>query len=229
MAKAGWFKHYFLRGLAVLLPTVLTLWIFIWGFHFINDTISVYIKRGMVLLLKLAGGSEEALKNYWVDSALSMAGFLIALGLVYAMGVLLASMLGKALWRQIENFIMRTPLLNQVYPYVKQITDFFLKQEEAKKMFSKVVAVEFPRKGTWSMGLVTGTGLKKVVDTTEKEFLTVFIATTPSPITGFVIMVPKEDVLDLDMTIEEAFRFIMSAGLITPGMPESDNLPAEAG
>jgi uncharacterized membrane protein len=216
MAK-GRFRIYFLRGLAVLLPTVLTLWIFIWGYHFINDTISVYIKQGMVLLLKQAGWSGETLKNYWIDGVLSLAGFLIALGIVYVVGVLLASMFGKALWRQIENFIMRTPLLNQVYPYIKQITDFFFKQEEAKKMFSKVVAVEYPRKGIWSVGLVTGSGLKNITESSGKELLTVFIATTPSPITGFVTIVPKEDVLDLDMTIEEAFRFIISAGLIAPG------------
>jgi uncharacterized membrane protein len=224
----GRFRIYFLRGLTVLLPTVLTIWIFIWGYHFINDTISVFIKRGMILLIKLAGVSGETLKNYWIDSGLSLAGFLIALGIVYAVGMLLASMFGKAIWRQIENFIMRTPLLNQVYPYIKQITDFFFKQEEAKKMFSKVVAVEYPRKGVWSVGLVTGTGLKKITDISGKELLTVFIATTPSPITGFVTIVPKEDVMDLDMTIEEAFRFIISAGLIAPGTSQSGNLPAGA-
>jgi uncharacterized membrane protein len=226
MAK-GRFRIYFLRGLAVLLPTVLTLWIFIWGYHFINDTISVYIKRGMVLLLKLAGWSGETLKNYWIDIALSLAGFLIALGIVYTVGVLLASMFGKALWRQIENFIMRTPLLNQVYPYIKQITDFFFKQEEAKKIFSRVVAVEYPRKGIWSVGLVTGSGLKKVVENVEKEFWTIFIATTPSPLTGFVIMVPKDEVIDLDMSLEDAFRFIVSAGLIVPGSERAPKGEAE--
>ena len=66
------------------------------------------------------------------------------------------------------------------------------------------------------MGLVTGSGLKKIADKTEKEFLTIFIATTPSPLTGFVTIAPKEEVIDLDMTIEEAFRFLVSAGLITP-------------
>jgi uncharacterized membrane protein len=227
MAKAGWFKHYFMRGLAVLLPTVLTLWIFIWGYHFINETISVYIRRGLELLIKAAGGSEEYLKKFWVAGFLSAAGFLIALGIVIAVGAFLASVLGKAIWRQIEKLIMNTPLLKQVYPYIKQVTDFFLTQEETKKMFSKVVAVEYPRKGVWSVGLVTGTGLKKLADKAEKGFLTVFIATTPSPITGFVVIVPKEEVVDLDMTIEEAFRFLVSAGLISPGASESGNLSAE--
>ncbi len=229
MAKSGWFKHYFMRGLAVLLPTVLTLWIFIWGYHFINETISFYIRRGLELLIKTAGGSEEYLKKFWVAGFLSAAGFLIALGIVIAVGAFLASVLGKTIWRQIEKLIMNTPLLKQVYPYIKQVTDFFLKQEETKKIFSKVVAIEYPRKGIWSVGLVTGSGLKKIIGSSGKEFLTVFIATTPSPITGFVVIVPKEEVVDLDMTIEEAFRFLVSAGLITPGTPQSGNLSAEGG
>lgn len=226
MAK-GRFRGYFVRGLAVLLPTVLTIWIFIWGYHFINDTISVFIKRGIILLIKLAGGSDEELKTYWVDGALSMVGFVIALGLVFVVGAILASVLGKTLWRQVEKYIMKTPLLRQVYPYIKQVTDFFLTPEESKKVFSRVVAVEYPRKGLWSVGLVTGTGLKKIADKAEKEFLSVFIATTPSPFTGFVIIVPKDEVIDLDMPIEDAFRFIVSAGLISPGSPEGEKVLAD--
>ncbi|MBE3142825.1 MAG: DUF502 domain-containing protein, partial [Planctomycetes bacterium] len=187
------------------------------------------IRRGLEFLIKAAGGSEEYLKKFWVAGLLSAAGFLIALGIVIAVGAFLASVLGKAIWRQIEKLIMNTPLLKQVYPYIKQVTDFFLKQEETKKIFSKVVAIEYPRKGVWSVGLVTGSGLKKIIGSSGKEFLTVFIATTPSPITGFVVIVPKEEVVDLDMTIEEAFRFIVSAGLIAPGTSESRNLPAGAG
>jgi uncharacterized membrane protein len=223
----GRFRGYFVRGLAVLLPTVLTIWIFIWGYHFINDTISVFIKRGIVLLIELAGGSEEVLKSYWVDGALALAGFVIALGLVFVVGAILASVLGKTLWRQVEKYIMKTPLLRQVYPYIKQVTDFFLTHEESKKVFSRVVAVEYPRKGLWSVGLVTGTGLKKIAEKEEKEFLTVFIATTPSPFTGFVIIVPKDEVIDLDMPIEDAFRFIVSAGLISPDSPEGEKVLAD--
>ena len=216
MAKSGRFRHYFLRGLAVLLPTVLTIWLILWGFNFINDKISVHIKRGIVLLIKLAGGSDEELAKFWVGTALSVAGFVIAVGIVYVVGAILASVLGKSIWRGVERLMMNTPLLKQIYPFFKQMTDFFLSQEDTKRMFSRVVAVEYPRKGVWSLGLVTGSGLKKVVDSVQKEFLTVFIATTPSPLTGFVIIVPKDEVIDLDMPIEQAFQFILSAGLITP-------------
>ena len=215
-AMSGRLKSYFLRGLAVLLPTVVTIWIFVWGYKFIHETLGVHVKRGLEYLIKLAGGSERELSRFWVEGFLSAAGFVIALAAILVLGAFLASVVGRAIWRQIEKFIMNTPLLKQVFPYVKQITDFFLTQDETKQIFSKVVAVEFPRKGAWSIGFVTGSGIKKIVDRMEKEFVTVFVATTPSPLTGFTIIVPKEDVIELDMPIEDAIRFIVSAGVIAP-------------
>jgi len=215
-AMAGRLKSYFLRGLAVLIPTVVTIWIFVWGYNFIYEKMGVHVKEGLEYLIRMAGGSEQELGRFWVEGFLSAAGFVIALAAILVLGAFLASVVGRAIWRQIERFIMNTPLLKQVFPYVKQITDFFLTQDETKQMFSKVVAVEFPRKGVWSIGFVTGSGIKRIADNTGKEYLTVFIATTPSPLTGFTMVVPKEEVLELDMKIEEAFRFIVSAGLIAP-------------
>jgi len=221
----GRFKSYFFRGLAVLLPTIVTIWIFVWGYKFIYNKIGVHIKRGLQYLIMLVGGSETELSKFWIDGALSIAGFLVALFAVFVVGALLASVVGRTLWRMVEKFIMNTPFLKQVYPYVKQVTDFLLTQEEKKKMFSRVVAVEYPRKGIWSMGLVTGSGLKKVVDNVEKEFLTILIPTSPTPFTGFVIMVPKEQTIELDMTTEEALRFTVSAGVIAPGGERIAALP----
>jgi uncharacterized membrane protein len=133
---------------------------------------------------------------------------------------MLASVVGRALWRVVEKFIMSTPLLKQVYPYIKQITDFLFLPESKKKMFSKVVLVEYPSKGIWSIGFVTGSGVKKLVSEKEKEFLTVFIATSPSPFTGFTIIVAKDDVIDADMTVEEAVKFIVSGGVVAPGVEQ---------
>ena len=213
------FRSYFLRGLAVLVPTIVTIWILVWGYRFIQDNISIYIKGGLDWLIRAVAGEnfvEQNLDKFWVNVALSVAGFLVALFAVCIVGAILASVVGKTLWRTVERFIMNTPLLKQVYPYVKQITDFVLTQEQQKKMFSRVVAVEYPRKGIWSMGLVTGSGLKKVVDNVKKEFLTILIPTSPTPFTGFVIMVPKKQTIELDMTVEEALRFAVSAGVIAP-------------
>lgn len=219
MQLARRFRNYFLRGLAVLVPTIVTIWILVWGYQFIQDNISIYIKGGLDWLIRAVAGEnfvEQNLDKFWINVALSVAGFLVALFAVCIVGAILASVVGKTLWRTVERFIMNTPLLKQVYPYVKQITDFVLTQEQQKKMFSRVVAVEYPRKGIWSMGLVTGSGLKKVVDNVKKEFLTILIPTSPTPFTGFVIMVPKKQTIELDMTIEEALRFAVSAGVIAP-------------
>jgi len=154
--------------------------------------------------------------DFWVDGWGSVAGFIIALVAVLIVGALLASVVGRTLWRIIENFIMKTPFLRRVYPYVKQVTDFVLTPEEQARLFSRVVAVEYPRKGIWSIGFVTGSGLKKIADDVEKEFLTILVPTSPTPVTGSVIIVPKEQTIALDMTIEEAFRFIISAGVVAP-------------
>ena len=228
---AGRLKSYFFRGLAVLLPTVLTIGIFVFGYQFIQDNISIHINRGLVRLTMFSKGLEwddlnneetkQIWQKFWVDGWGSIAGFLIALIVVCVVGALLASVVGKPLWRMIEKFIMNTPVLSKVYPYVKQITDFLFAQEEQEKLpFSRVVAVEYPRKGIWSLGLVTGSGLTKVVDNVRKEFLTVLIPTSPTPFTGFVIMVPKKQTMDMNMTVEEAFRFTVSGGVITPGQKQ---------
>jgi uncharacterized membrane protein len=227
-------KYYFLRGLAVLLPTMLTLWILAWGYTFVQANISVYINQGLVWLVRQAQGpgglAKEDLHRILVEgTAGSVIGFLIALLLVFLVGALLASVVGRVLWRVVEAFIMSTPLLRRIYPYVKQVTDFVLTEEDQKKMFSRVVAVEYPRGGMWSLGFVTGSGFQEVADQIEKEFVTVMVPTAPTPVTGNIIAVPKEETIALNMTVEEAFRFIISAGVIAPDHEHTSPLPKAYG
>jgi len=224
------FKSYFLRGLAVLLPALLTIWILVWGYTFIQNNVSVHINRGLVwLILQVQGDgglTEADLTKILVDGAAGSAvGFFITLLLVFFIGALLASVVGRALWRVVEAFIMSTPVLRRVYPYVKQVTDFVLTQEEQQKMFSRVVAVEYPRKGIWSIGFVTGSGLTRITQSVQKEFLTVLVPNSPTPVTGYVIIVPKEQTIALEMTIEEAFRFAISAGVVVPDRGDVTALP----
>ena len=268
MSVAKRLKGYFTHGLAVLLPSILTIWLFVWGYNFIKENISGHINRALVYVIAMSAHkdteiSDDELRHYvedvrepdkgwdkkpaelniyiktktiqregriyklksnlaktWIDGPGSIVGFIIALISVCFVGVLLASYVGKTLWRMAENFIMNTPILKSVYPYIKQITDFFLSdQEDKKQLFSRVVAVEYPRKGIWSVGFATGSGLPDVVNnvsTMRKDFLTVFIPTSPTPFTGFVITVPKRLTIELNITIEEAFRFVVSGGVITP-------------
>jgi len=220
-------RTYFFRGLAVLLPTILTLWIFIWGYNFIKNSISDPInKRIVTIQMKIQHSNEteeaqeqarEILEGFWVKGWGQFAGFVISLTIVIVVGMFLASFVGKTLWKMFERFLLSTPLLGRVYPYVKQVTDFIFGQGEQKKFFSRVVAVEYPRKGAWTIGFVTGSGLRKIRENSPKEeFITVMIPNSPTPLTGFVVMVPKKESILLDLTIEEAFRFIISAGVITP-------------
>lgn len=220
-------KGYFLRGLAVLLPTLLTIWILVGVYTFIRDNVSTPINKGLVAVLtkskqgegvseSVVDDYEESMTDIFVTGPGQVVGFLIALVAVFVVGTLLASVVGRALWRVVEGFILNTPVLRRVYPYVKQVTDFVLTQEEKEKMFSRVVAVEYPRKGIWSIGFVTGSGLRRITESVQKEFLTVLVPNSPTPVTGYVIIVPKEQTIALDMTIEEAFRFAISAGVIAP-------------
>ena len=234
------FKSYFLRGLAVLLPTMLTIWILAWGYSFIQRNVSVYINTSLVKAQtwvwaqRHEGISEDAVKKYRSDLtekfakgfAGSVVGLLIATVVIVLVGALLASVVGRALWRVVEASIMNTPVVRRVYPYVKQVTDFVLPPEDQKRMFSQVVAVEYPRPGLWSIGFVTGSGLMRISQGKQQEFLTVLISTCPTPITGPVVFVPKEETIALDMTVEEAVRFIVSAGVVAPEGQHAMTLPA---
>jgi len=224
------FKSYFLRGLAVLLPTMLTLWILAWGYGLIQRNVSIHINKGIVRaqtwvwIQRHEGISEEATEKYKSDLdeefvngfAGSIVGLLIAMVAIVLVGALLASVMGRALWRIIEASIMNTPVVRRVYPYVKQVTDFVLPPEDQKRIFSQVVAVEYPRQGLWSVGFVTGSGLRRISQSEQQEFLTVLISTCPTPITGPIIVVPRAEAILLDMTVEEAVRFVVSAGVVVP-------------
>ena len=147
---------------------------------------------------------------------LHLVGFLIAIILVYFMGFFLASFLGRASWRAAERLLHRIPLIRAIYPNIKQVTDFLLSERTVE--FSGVVAVEYPRKGIWSVGLSTGGPLKQVQNRVSGELAAVFIPSSPTPITGYVIQVPREDIIELNMTIDEGLRFTISGGVIKPGV-----------
>ena len=156
---------------------------------------------------------------------LHLLGFLIAIVLVYFVGFFLASFIGRASWRAAEGLLYRIPLIRAIYPNVKQVTDFVLSERSME--FSGVVAVEYPRKGTWSVGLSTGGPMKQVQRLVADDLVTVFIPSSPTPVTGYVIQVPRDDVIELNMTIDEGLRFTISGGVIKPEAALPGLLPAD--
>jgi uncharacterized membrane protein len=249
--KRSPFRKFFVRGLGILLPTVLTIWILLTVYQFLQSRIAEPINRGVQeLVIQLTPwpyASAEAqsrfaqnqpdpqryiqndtlrrtatrraqLRQWWGQYAvvLDLIGLVIAVVLIYAVGLVLGSFIGRRLHQRGEELIHRLPLVKRVYPSVKQVTDFFVGEKNQQLQFNRVVAVQYPRKGLWSVGLVTGDTMRDIEQAAEATCLTVFIPSSPTPFTGYVITVPKSDTLDLPITIEEAMKFAVSGGVLIP-------------
>lgn len=130
----------------------------------------------------------------------------------YLLGKLMAARIGGFLWGQFESIVRRLPLIRNVYSSVKQVTDFMLSKSELT--FSRVVAVEYPRTGIWSIGFVTGEGMLDVASAAGEPVISVLLPTSPMPMTGYVMMFRKSEVLDVKLTIEEALEYIVSCGVV---------------
>ena len=170
MAKAGRFKSYFLRGLAVLLPTVLTIWIFLWGYNFINDKISVYIKRGIVFLIKLAGGSEEELAKFWVRQRFVGGGFCDCSGDCVCGGGGSGERAGQdalAAGREIHN---EHAVVEAGISFHQADDGFFpYAGRYQRRCFRGWWRWSIRERAYGRVGLVTGTGLKKIVRKVEER------------------------------------------------------------
>jgi hydroxymethylbilane synthase len=151
---------------------------------------------------------------YWEPYHLSFIGLLVAVVFVYFIGHFLATFIGHSLWRGTERTVFRLPVVRALYPTLKEVIDFLL--SEQKREYNRVVAVEYPRRGIWSLGLVTGESIRELERATGCELLTVFIPYTPYSVTGYTITVPRSEVLDINVSVEEAVRFVMSGGVIRP-------------
>jgi len=258
------FRRFFFRGLGIVLPTILTIWILIVAYQFVDQRIATPINRGIQesllsytsypavtqnevtdfrtnmspeitarwkdkgnpqdWLVKQARRAE--LEKRWNSIAigrfvfLDLIGLFVAAILIYSIGLLVGSFVGRRLYQRGEELLQRLPLFNQVYPHVKQVTDLLVGGggEDGKKQirFNRVVAVQYPRKGIWSMGLVTGDTMRRIQDQVGEPCITVFIPNSPTPFTGFVITVPVKDSIELPLTIDEALRFTITGGVVVP-------------
>jgi uncharacterized membrane protein len=141
-------------------------------------------------------------------------GVLLAIILVLATGMIVANLLGKRLIFTWEKFLARIPLVRSLYAGIKQIMEAILSTEA--KSFRKVLLIEYPRKGLWSLAFMTSEALGEVQAKTTEDVVSVFIPTTPNPTSGFVIMVPKAEVIELDMAVEDGLKMIISLGVAVP-------------
>jgi uncharacterized membrane protein len=219
------FRRFFLSGMAALLPTLITFWLLVWAWNFLWEYLGRHLIFGIKWAwLQLAGvgvvRSEPAgyIGRYWSGDDLStrVLGVVLAILLIYIVGVFVGNFIGRAFYRLLETAVLRLPLVRAIYPSVKQITDFILSNRRSQFVASRVVAVQPHEKGIWSIGLVTGAGPRPLADFTGDEMVTVFVPSTPTAFTGYVLVVPRSAVVELPISVEEAMRMLVSGGVIAP-------------
>ncbi len=138
-------------------------------------------------------------------------GFIVVM---YLLGRFIAAGIGRVFWNMMERGINRLPLVRNVYSSVKQVTDFMFSEPEIE--YTRVVAVEYPRRGIWSLGLVTGESMLDLRAAANEPVVSVLIPSSPMPVTGYTVTVPKSDTIDLNITIDQAFQFCVSCGVVVP-------------
>lgn len=252
------FKRFFGRGLAVLLPSILTLWLLWQAFVFLFNNVAEPINRGIrVVVVEVAprvmpedsrpqfmvvepgqideflasaegkpfrGRSTTAVREHLVRQQLGDfwrqhwylqgTGLLVAIMLIYLAGLLLGNYLGRRFYARVERLISQIPGFKQVYPHVKQVVDLIM--GDRKVAFRRVVMVQYPRRGLWTLGLVTSDSLSMIHEATGVPCIAVFIPSTPTPFTGFAITVPRDEAIDVPMSIDEAIRFFITGGTLVP-------------
>ncbi|MGB7160094.1 MAG: DUF502 domain-containing protein [Tepidisphaeraceae bacterium] len=219
------FRRFFLRGLAALLPTLITLWLLVKVWDFLWENLGQHLIFGIKWTwLSLAEQGfvrpEPAgyIGRYWSDDLLrtKVVGVLLAILAVYVVGVFVGNFIGRQMWRIAEVAVMKIPIVRAIYPAVKQVTDFLIADKSSHFQGSRVVAVQPHEKGIWSIGLVTGPGLPPLSKSVGEEMVTVFVPSSPTAFSGYVLVVPRQSVVELPLSVEEAMRMLVSGGVLMP-------------
>jgi uncharacterized membrane protein len=195
----------FLTGLAVILPGALTLAVVKWLF----GTVASFTDS--LLFFMPASVTHDAMGNvHWYWSLVAIAMATVAITLV---GILARYYIGKRLIDFADNMMLRVPVLNRIYGTIKQVDQAFTSGK--KSSFQTVVLVEYPREGIYSVGFITSEQADEVYEKTNKKCVCIFIPTTPIPTGGFLIIVPVEKVIKLDMSVADGLKYIISVGAIS--------------
>lgn len=194
-------KTIFLAGLAVIIPVGITLYIL----FFLIDV--------MDSLLNVIPHSYQP--DTLLQFHLPGLGIIVTVFLVLVCGLIVRSYIGKALVRLGENFVEKIPVVRSIYQAVKQVAHSMLMDKS--RSFKKAVLIEFPRRGLYSVGFITGSPDGEIKEKIGGDnYISVFVPTTPNPTSGFFMVVPMDELIFLDMSVEEAFTLIISAGIVIP-------------
>lgn len=194
-------RRYLVAGLLVWLPVGVTILVF---------KVLLDLMDGVLFLVPLAYRPET-----WLGFRLPGLGALLALLVLFVTGVLAANLLGRQLVVSYEALLGRIPLVRSVYGGVKNFAAVLL--SDTGKSFKKVLLIEYPSKGIYRIGLQTSENVREIGAVTGRDLMTVFVPTTPNATSGFLVFVPRESVIELSMSVEEALKMIISLGVVVPG------------
>lgn len=192
-------KHYFFTGLALIMPVVVTLYVLAALFRFVDNILGRFINLYL-----------EDTTGFYIPGLGLILFFLI----IILTGFLAIHFFGRNLFPAAERWFSRLPFIKQVFPSVKKIFNFIFSQE--RTLFRKVVMVEYPRKGVYSLGFMVNEGPKEFEEMTRQEMVTVFIPNSPGPLTGYFIVIPKAEVVFLKMSVEDGLKMVLSGGVVNP-------------
>lgn len=204
------FRNTFLSGLLVIAPIFVTVAITVWLFNKLTAIIPEMLKKWSPFLDELLDQSQIA------ELSIQMVGLLIIIAGIFLIGLIAKNVVGRKLLGTMENLLMRIPMISSVYSTIRQIGHAILNSSEAEGMFRKVILFEYPKKDCWALGFLTATGAEECKQKTGNDLLSVFVPTTPNPTSGFMLMLPRDTIIPLEMSVTEAMRLIISGGAIRP-------------
>ena len=194
------FRNYLIGGLLIWLPIMITVWVV--------RFLSGILDSSLVLLPP--SWRPEAIVGTYVPGV----GILLSLLLLFVTGVLVKNLFGGQIIAGLESLVRRIPVVGAVYGGAKTFSETVL--TDKGRSFKQVVMVEFPRKGVFSIGFITSHELEEAQAKTEQDVTCVFVPTTPNPTTGFLVLIPKDEVVLMDMTVDEAFKMLLTLGVVVP-------------
>ncbi len=200
-------RRYFVAGILFFAPIGVTIWAIVSIIVWLDNLL---LPRFIKLVLP---GIED-------PPSIPLVGMLFTFVVIIFLGVIARHLLGGEFQRAWERLLARVPVARSIYGGVKQLVEAIFASSGQSARFNRVVLLEYPRRGVYALAFTTGPARGIVQEVTELEMINCFVPTTPNPTSGFYLLIPEGDLIDVDLSVEDAFKLVMSAGLVTP-----DNVP----
>lgn len=203
-------QQYFITGLLVWLPMGITVWILMWLVGML-DGIFLAVLGAADAMIPGVHLVAEKLRN------VPGLGVILVAVVIFSTGVFVANMFGQWWVRQWDKFMNRIPVVRSIYTSVKQVADTLF--SGSGHAFSKALLIQYPRQGSWTIAFLTGRPGGEVASHLHDDFVSVYVPTTPNPTSGFFLMMPRADVVELKMSVDDALKYIISMGVVVPAGP----------